>query len=151
MTLAQVFSSEFANLLIPNPDLDFWISDPKIHFWAKLDPKTQSCSFCLKIGAHSISRMLISNPGLDFWNFYPKIHFWAKASVLTENWHSWYLRSADSESGLSFWNCDAKIHFWENLGQKVKVACFSWKIGLHGILTMLIFFPTLVFWICDNK
>ena len=53
-------------VLIPNPDLDFWNSDPKIHFWANLGPKTQSCPFCLKIGAHSISRMLIPNPDLDF-------------------------------------------------------------------------------------
>ena len=49
-------------VLIPNPDLDFWNSDPKIHFWANLGPKSQSCPFCLKIGAHSISRMLIPNP-----------------------------------------------------------------------------------------
>ena len=26
-------------MLIPNPDLDFWNSDPKIHFWANLGPK----------------------------------------------------------------------------------------------------------------
>ena len=64
-------------VLIPNPDLDFWNSDPKIHFWANLGPKIQSCLFCLKIGAHSISRMLIPNQDLDFWNFDPKIHFWA--------------------------------------------------------------------------
>ena len=64
-------------VLIPNPDLDFWNFDPKIHFWANLGPKIQSCPFCLKIGAHSISRMLIPNPDLDFWNFDPKIHFWA--------------------------------------------------------------------------
>ena len=53
-------------VLILNPDLDFWNSDPKIHFWANLGPKSQSCPFCLKIGAHSISRMLIPNPDLDF-------------------------------------------------------------------------------------
>ena len=64
-------------VLIPNPDLYFWNSDPKIHFWANLSPKIQNCPFCLKIGVHSISRMLIPNPDLDFWNFDPKIHFWA--------------------------------------------------------------------------
>ena len=68
---------DILEVLIPNPDLDFWNSDPKIHFWANLGPKIQSCPFCLKIGAHSISRMLIPNPDLDFWNFDPKIHFWA--------------------------------------------------------------------------
>ena len=46
-------------LLIPNPDLDFWNSDPKIHFWANLGLKSESYLFCLKIGTHCISRMLI--------------------------------------------------------------------------------------------
>ena len=53
-------------VLIPIPDLDFRNSDPKLYFWANLDPKTQSCPFSLKIGAHRISRMLIPNPDLDF-------------------------------------------------------------------------------------
>ena len=47
------------------PNLD-QISNPKIHFWANLGPKIQSCPFCLKIGTHSISRILIPNPDLDF-------------------------------------------------------------------------------------
>ena len=29
-----------------------------IPFWANLDQKSQSCSFCLKVGIHGISRML---------------------------------------------------------------------------------------------
>ena len=63
-------------VLIPNPDFNFWNSNPKIHFWANLGPKIRSCSFCLKIGAHSISRMQILNPELQFWNSNPKTHFW---------------------------------------------------------------------------
>ena len=50
--------------LIPNPDIDIWNFDPKIHFWASFGPKTQSCQFCLKIGTHGISRMLILIPTL---------------------------------------------------------------------------------------
>ena len=46
-------------VLIPNPHLDFWNSNPKIHFWANLGSKRRSCLFCLKIGTHGISRMLI--------------------------------------------------------------------------------------------
>ena len=42
-------------VLIPNPDLDFWNFDPKTHFWANLGPKSQSCPFCLKIG-HIVSQ-----------------------------------------------------------------------------------------------
>ena len=62
-------------VLIANPDLDFWNCNLKIHFWANLCPKIQCCPFCPKIGAHSISRMLIPNPDLNFWNSDPKIHF----------------------------------------------------------------------------
>ena len=52
---------------IPNPDLDFWNSNPKIQFWANLGWKSQSCPFFLKIGTHGISRMLILTPTLVFW------------------------------------------------------------------------------------
>ena len=67
---------DILEVLIPKLDLHFWNSDPKIHFWANLDPKIQNCPFCLKIGSHSILRMLIPNPDLNFWNSDPKIHFW---------------------------------------------------------------------------
>ena len=60
-------------MLIPNPDLDFKNFDPKIHFWANLGRKIQSCPFCPKIGTHITSRMLIPNPDLDFRNFDSKI------------------------------------------------------------------------------
>ena len=53
-------------MLIPNPDLDFRNFDPKIHFWANLGPKIQSCPFCLEIGTHGISRMLILAATLVF-------------------------------------------------------------------------------------
>ena len=77
-------------VLIPNPDLDFWNSDSKVYFWENLGPKIQKCSFCLKIGSHSILRMLIPNPNLDFWNFDPKIHFWAKlVHMVSQEW--WFL------------------------------------------------------------
>ena len=46
-------------VLIPNPDLDFWNSNPKIHFWANLDPKSQNWLFCLSVYIHGISRVLI--------------------------------------------------------------------------------------------
>ena len=76
--------------LIPNPDLDFWNLDPKIHFWANLGPKIQSSPFCLKIGAHVISRMLILIPTLVFWISNPNFLFgqiWAKkVKVVRFNW-----------------------------------------------------------------
>ena len=107
-------------MLIPNPNLDFWNSDPKIHFWANLGPKFQSCPVWLKIGAQSISRMLISNPDpkivgadseskLRFLKFQPQNPFLGKfgpknseLSVLSENWSTQYLKDANSESRLRF-------------------------------------------------
>ena len=38
-----------------------------------------------------------------------------------------------------------------NLGRKIKSYPFWLKIGMHGILTMLILVPTLVFWIANSK
>ena len=72
----KIGTHNIVEVLIPNPELDFWNSDPN-SFWANLGPKIQSCWFCLKIGTHDISRMLILKPDLDFWNFDTKIHFWA--------------------------------------------------------------------------
>ena len=68
-------------VLIPNPGLDLWNSDPKIYFWANFGLKIQSCQFCLKIGTHGISRMLIVIPTLVFWISNPNFLFrriWAK-------------------------------------------------------------------------
>ena len=62
-------------VLIPDPDLDFWNSDPKIHFWEKLGLEIQICSFCQKIGTLDISRMLILIPTLVFWISNPKSVF----------------------------------------------------------------------------
>ena len=68
---------------IPNPDLGFWNSDPKIHLWANLGGKSQSCPFFLKIDTHGILTMLILIPTLIFWISNPKSIFeqiWAKKS-----------------------------------------------------------------------
>ena len=77
-------------VLIPNPDLDFWNSDPKIHFWANLSPKIQSGPFCLKIGTHGIPRMLVLIPTLVFWisnpNFFSGQIWTKKGKVACFNW-----------------------------------------------------------------
>ena len=128
-------------VLIPNPDLDFWNSNPKIHFWANLGPKSKTCQFCLKIGTHVISRMLILFPRklilvlvLVFWISYQKSILGkfgpkkSKFSILSENWHIWYLKEADSCSGSSFLNFLSKIHFGQVWAKKVKVVRFFWKL-----------------------
>ena len=68
-------------MLIPNADLNVWNFGPKIHFWANLSPKTQSCPFSLKTGTHGISRILIFIPTLISWISNPNFFFaqiWAK-------------------------------------------------------------------------
>ena len=106
----KIDSLGILKVLILNPDLDFWNSDSKIHFWANLGPKIQSCLFCLKIGAHSISRMLIPNPDLDFRNFDRKIHFQANLCSKTQSCPfclksgTRYLKDADSYSNIRFLN-----------------------------------------------
>ena len=140
-------------VLIPNPDLDFWNSDPKIHFWANLGSKIQSYPFCLKTDTHNISRMLILNPDLDFWNFDPKIHFWANLGPKIQSCPFCLKIGAHSISrmlipnpDLDFWNFDPKIHFWANLGQKIQSCPFCLKTGISRILILT---PTLVFWISN--
>ena len=73
--------------------------------WAispNLGRKIQSCPFWLKIDSQGMLEVLILNPdpqnpflgkfGLKKWKF----------SVLSENWHTWYLKDADSYSNISF-------------------------------------------------
>ena len=132
-------------MLIPNPGLDFWYFDPKIHFWANLGPKIEGYSFCLKIGAQSISRMLIPNPDLYFWNFDLKIHFWANLGPNIQSCPFCLkigalsiLRMLIPNPDLDFWNFEPKIKFWANLGPKTQSCPFCLKIGMYGISRMLI-------------
>ena len=60
------YERSISTMLILNLDLDFKNSNLKIHFGANLDPKIQTCLFCVKIATHSISRVLSANPDLDF-------------------------------------------------------------------------------------
>ena len=71
----KIGTHDILKVLIPNPDLDFWNFNPKIHFWPNLGPNSQSCPLCLKICTHGITRMLILIPTLIFWNSDPKINF----------------------------------------------------------------------------
>ena len=103
-----------------------WVISPN------LGRKTQSCLFWLKISSHHILEVLIPNPNLDFWNSDPKIHFWAnlgQKSVLSENWHTWYLEDANSYSNISFMNFQLWIPFWANLGQKSQSCPFYLKLA----------------------
>ena len=82
----------------------------------------------------------------NFPKFRPKN---SKLSILTENWHIWYLGGVDSES--RFLKFQPQDPFWANLGPKRQNCPFCLKIGTHGISRMLILIPTLVFWNSDPK
>ena len=62
-------------MLIPDPELNFRNSGPKIHYWVNFGQKSQSCLFFQRIGTHGISRMLIFIPTLVFWISNPKSIF----------------------------------------------------------------------------
>ena len=123
-------------VLILNPDLDFWNFDAKVHFRANLGPKIQSCPICLKIGTNSISRTLIPNPALDFWNFDPKVHFWAN---LGPNSQSFPFHLKIGTHGISsililiptlcFWISNPNFLFGQIWAKKVKVVRFNWKLA----------------------
>ena len=68
---------------ILKPYLHCWNSSPKIHFWANLCRKSQSCQFFLKL-AHMASWpywFLFQHSNIVFWIFKPKSflgQIWAK-------------------------------------------------------------------------
>ena len=84
---------------IPNPHLDFWNSNHKIHFWANLGRKSQKCSFFLKISMHGTLTMLILIPTLVFWISNPRSIFgqiWAKkVKVVCFDWKLVHMLSRD--------------------------------------------------------
>ena len=114
----------------------FEIWKPKIHFWANLGQKSQSCPVWLKIGTQRVSTMVILIPTLFFSvlnlkSFLDKFEE-KKLFILTENWHTWYFVDADSYFNNSFLNCQLKIHFWANLGRKSQSCLFCLKTGTHA-------------------
>ena len=97
-------------ILILIPTLAFWISDPKSIFgeiWAK---KVKVVQFGWKL-AHRVSRRcwflfrhyFSQFPTLN--DFLDKFLKNSKLFILTKNWHTWYIKDADSYSDNSFLNC----------------------------------------------
>ena len=130
----KIGSNSILEGLIPNQDLYFWNSNPKIHFWPNLGPKRQSCPFRLKIGTHGISKMLILTATIVvFCNSDSKINclgkFWPtklKLSVLSKNWHTWYLKEANSYSDISFLKFRLQNSFLGKFGpKKAKLSVLS--------------------------
>ena len=122
-------------MVIPNPDIDFWNFNPKIHFCVNLSPKIQSRPFCLKTDSHSISRMLIPNPDLNFWNFDPKINFWANLDPKIQSCPFYLKIDTHGVSRmlivipiLVFWISNPNFLFGQIWAKIVKVVRFNWKL-----------------------
>ena len=72
-------------------------------------------------------------------------------SILTENWHTWYIGGVNSKSRLKFLEFWPQNPFFGQIWvQKFKVARFVWN-GTHSISRMLIPNPDLDVWNFDPK
>ena len=69
----------------------------------------------------------------------------SKLSVLPENWHSWYIAVADSESSLRTSKFQPQNSILGKFGLKSKSCSFGLKISTHDILEELILHQDLVF------
>ena len=72
-------------------------------------------------------------------------------SVLTENWHTWYIGGVNFESRLRFFIFRPQIPFFGKFGPKIQSFPSSLKIGAHSISRMLILNQDLDFWSFDLK
>ena len=136
---------------IPNLDLDFWNSNPKIHFLRNLGRKSQSCPFSLKIGTHGILAMLILISTLVFWISNPKSIFgqmWAKKVKVSQfGWK--FAHRMSRRCWFLFRQYFSQFRtlnpFLDNLGRKIQSCSFWLNIDTHGISRMLILIPAIVF------
>ena len=62
----------------------------------------------------------------------------SKPSILTENWHTWNLGGADSESRLRFLKFRPQNTFLGKFGPTKSKLSFCMKIGTNGISGMLV-------------
>ena len=72
-------------------------------------------------------------------------------SILTENWHTWYIGGVDSESRLRFLKVRPQNPFLSKFGPKIQSCPLCMKIGAHNISRMLITNPDLDLWNFDPK
>ena len=72
-------------------------------------------------------------------------------SVLTENWHTWYIGGVNFESRLRFLIFRPQIPFFGKFRPKIQSFPSSLKIGAHSISRMLILNRDLDFWSFDLK
>ena len=100
--------------------LVFWLSNPKSIFGQIWTKKVKVIRFARKL-AHMVSRgcwflfqhLFSEFPILNLFlgKFGPKK---SKLSVLSENWHAWYLEDTDSYSEFNFLNFKLKFIFGQS-------------------------------------
>ena len=120
---------------IPNPDRDFWNSNPKTHFWANLGRKNQSCLFFLKIDTWHLDDA-DSYSGISFLDFRPQIHFWQNLGQKSQSCPIWLKIGTQSVSTmliliptLFFSVSNPKSFFGQIWAKKFKVVHFDWKLA----------------------
>ena len=126
----ELKSHGISRMLTFIPTLNFWNSNPKIHFWENLGQKSQSCAFCLKIGTHGISRMLILIRTLVFWIFNSKFLF---GQIWTKNVKVWVWQKIGTDGisrmlilipTLVFWIFYSKFLFGQTWAKKSQTCLF---------------------------
>ena len=123
-------------MLIPNPGLDVWNFETKIHFWAILGRKSQNCLFFLKIDTRVILTMLIFIPTLVFWISDPKYIFGQIGTKKSKNClfcvkigTHFISRLLILVPTLVFWISKPKSIFGQIWIEKLKVVQFGWKLA----------------------
>ena len=124
--------------------LRFFKFRPKIHFWANLGQKSESCLFCMKIGTHTHTQYLKDDHSyfnISFLNFQPYIHFWANLGPKSQS--CLFCLKMDTQSMvrmlilipiLIFWISNPKSFFSQIWAEKVKIIMFMILFlpdGLH--------------------
>ena len=130
-----------SRMLILIPTSVFWISNPKIHFWANLGQKVKSFFQTKKVKVVSFSwkLALMVFRGCRFWVKMQSLVFSisnqesvlgkfrlkkSKLSVLPENWHTWYHEDANYYFNICFLNFKSNTNVWANLGNKSQICSF---------------------------
>ena len=145
-----------SRFLILVPILVFWISKPKSIFgqirieklkvvqfgWKLAHRVSRRCWFLFR---HYFSQFPTLNPFLD--KFGSKN---SKLFILTKNWHTWYIRDADSYSDNIFFELPTLISSLSKFGlkkSKLFVLSENWhtRTYTHSISKMLILISILVF------
>ena len=141
--------------LIPNPDLDFWAFDPKSslgQIWAQ---QFKVVRFVSKLVHIVFQGCWFQMQTYIFQIPTPKSNFgqiWVRKFIVFV-WKLVHIVSQGCRLQIWTWIFEIPTQnpFLRKFSSKSQICSLFLKIGTHGILTMLILIPTLVFWISNPK